>query len=225
MEFGLAIAVILAVAVAFLYVKFANFKSKLMNELGRRGLTFDQADVLYTIHINKVHEMQNNGSSIDAIANMIISNTNSVEESASKKLVVPEPSRNQDSHEKEKNVIVMVTETIAMQLMLSPKQSIDADDDFAVGYLIGYADAAMQKTGIDNNSAGGMFVLVGVCSHFLGSDLGSATVGKFINNQMSLPKSFRDGLLAGGQDIFNWLGGDRKIIPSSLSKYNFENYG
>lgn len=219
MEIAIVIGLILAAGVALLYTKFANFKSKLMNELGRRGLAFDQADMLYTIYRDKVHDMHNNGCSIDIIVDSIISNRDLRQERASNHSTPLPQSRTQRPTEKEKNVIELVVETIAMQLMLSPHQVIDATDDFAVGYLIGYADAAMQKAGIDNNSPGGLLVLKSICDHFLGEDFGSAAVGKFVHNQMNLPKSFGDGLMAGGQDVFDWIGTSQKVIPSSLAGY------
>jgi hypothetical protein len=122
-------------------------------------------------------------------------------------------------------IVEMVNNTISMQLLLSPKKDIDPNDDFAVGYLIGYTDAAMQKLNIDNNSAIGLFTLTLVCRNFFGEDLGPKVIRKFFDNQLNLSSAFNAGMMIGGQDIFAWLGAEEKVTPTGLSRHNFDRYG
>jgi len=121
--------------------------------------------------------------------------------------------------------VEMVNKTISMQLLLSPKKDIDPNDDFAVGYLIGYTDAVMQKLRIDNNSAIGFATLTLVCQNFFGENIGPKVTGKFFDNQLDLSGEFRAGMMIGAQDVFAWLGAEKKVTPTGLSRHNFDRYG
>ena len=80
MEYLIIVAVILIGGLLYFGGKFANFKSKLMNELGRRGMDFHSADVLYTAMAHEINKLHHDGVPVSVIAD-IITQTNAVDRS------------------------------------------------------------------------------------------------------------------------------------------------
>lgn len=223
MELIIAVAVLVVIFLVIQGGKFTNFKSSLMNEFGRNGIPFKEADRLYTQYRNTIHALHNAGMSVPEIVNTV---RNEINTSPSNTKLVPNITESkQQSKSMNVDVIMTINETIAMQLLLSPKKEIDSDDEFAVGYLIGYTDAVMQKLNIDNNSPEGFGTLTAVIINFFGEDVGAKLVRDFLNNQINLSSQFKSGMMAGGRDVFAWLGAEKKVTPSGLSRHNFEKYG
>ena len=57
---------------AFTFVKFSSFKSKLMNEFGRRGIPFEVADIAYAKTGDFINTMHANGESVEVIVDEVI---------------------------------------------------------------------------------------------------------------------------------------------------------
>ena len=74
MELFAIISVIIIAGILYFGGKFANFKSQLMNELGKRGMSFHSADILYTAMADQIHKMHHDGISASNIADMISQN-------------------------------------------------------------------------------------------------------------------------------------------------------
>ena len=73
METILWIVIFVLVGVIILGVKFVGFKSKLINELGRRGIEHNLADNLYSIWAGKINALHHDGASASTIADIICS--------------------------------------------------------------------------------------------------------------------------------------------------------
>ena len=71
MEYVLILVVIIIGAFLYFGGKFANFKSQLMNELGKRGMDFQSADVLYSAMAHKIHKLHQDGVPVSVIADML----------------------------------------------------------------------------------------------------------------------------------------------------------
>ena len=72
MEYIVVIVVIIIGGLFYLGGKFANFKSQLMNELGRRGMDFQSADNLYTVMADEINQLHQDGISVSVIVDKIM---------------------------------------------------------------------------------------------------------------------------------------------------------
>ena len=71
MEYLILFAVIVIGAILYLGGRFTNFKSQLMNELGRRGMDYQSANSLYTVMANDINKLHHEGVSVGVIADII----------------------------------------------------------------------------------------------------------------------------------------------------------
>lgn len=74
MEYIISILVILFGVIIYFGFKFVNFKSRLMNELGKRGLDYEAADTLYSLMANQINKLHHDGVSASTIADLLCSN-------------------------------------------------------------------------------------------------------------------------------------------------------
>lgn len=74
MEVMFFLVIVVISIVAFMFVKFSNFKSKIMNEFGKRGVAYSSADVLYTIFASQISDMHHAGCSIPDIVDFVMAN-------------------------------------------------------------------------------------------------------------------------------------------------------
>jgi len=56
----------------FLFVKFTQFRTKLYNEFGRRGVSYEVADNAYTIAGDFINSLHANGKNIDEIVDEVM---------------------------------------------------------------------------------------------------------------------------------------------------------
>lgn len=75
MELVIIIAVVIIALLFYFGGKFANFKSQLMNELGKRGMDFQSADVLYTVMADQINKMHHDGVPVETIAERLCVST------------------------------------------------------------------------------------------------------------------------------------------------------
>lgn len=80
MEFIVIIVVIIFGAILYFFGRFANFKSKLMNELGKRGLDFKAADVLYTLRAHEINKLYHDGVPVSSIADIICNEVDGIDQ-------------------------------------------------------------------------------------------------------------------------------------------------
>ena len=80
MEFIVVIVVIIFGAILYFFGRFANFKSKLMNELGKRGLDFKAADVLYTMRAHEINKLHHDGVPVSSIADIICKEVDGIDQ-------------------------------------------------------------------------------------------------------------------------------------------------
>jgi hypothetical protein len=76
-EIILVVVVIFVIFIVIQGSKFTNFKSNLMNEFGRHGISFQEADRIYTRNRDRIHVMQNEGMPIPEIVRTIMEDENS----------------------------------------------------------------------------------------------------------------------------------------------------
>lgn len=74
MEVFLILIIAIILFIAFIFVKFSNFKSKLMNEFGKRGMTYSSADTLYALFSSQIHNMHQAGYPISDIVDFVLAN-------------------------------------------------------------------------------------------------------------------------------------------------------
>lgn len=71
MEYVIIIAVIITGGLLYFGGRFANFKSQLMNELGKRGMDFQSADALYTLKAHEINKLHHDGIPVNIIVDLI----------------------------------------------------------------------------------------------------------------------------------------------------------
>ena len=71
MEYLVVLGVIIIVTILYFGGRFANFKSQLMNELGRRGMDYQSANSLYTVMAHEINKLHHDGVSVSVIADTI----------------------------------------------------------------------------------------------------------------------------------------------------------
>lgn len=78
----LSIVIILLLYLIFKFYLFTNFKGKLMNAFGQYGLEYNQANDLYTLHAEQIHELTlyKQGLSSDEIAKNMFSGNSSLDQ-------------------------------------------------------------------------------------------------------------------------------------------------
>ncbi|MCV0428587.1 MAG: hypothetical protein K5905_24280, partial [Roseibium sp.] len=63
-----AFGLLISAYIIFMWIKFTAFKSELMNELGRHGVPYGEAENLYTHLRDQVHKLRGNGLTTAEIA-------------------------------------------------------------------------------------------------------------------------------------------------------------
>ena len=76
MEAFLLILLVVFAVIAFMFVRFSMFKSKLMNAFGRLGVPFQMADTIYTQHSKYINDLHHQGHSAEMIAQHIVEELN-----------------------------------------------------------------------------------------------------------------------------------------------------
>ena len=95
----------------------------------------------------------------------------------------------------------MVAETLKMQVASAAGSKEVPKDDFIIGYIGGYCDAALQIGGIDNNSAEGVALLTAGFQAVYKNE-------KFMNDffaKQTTSVDMRLGIDMGFEDVMNWL--------------------
>lgn len=70
----LIVVIFLGLFLAFMFVRFSNFKSKLMNEFGKRGVSYALADRLYSVYGAVINDMMQARIPIPMIVDFIMEN-------------------------------------------------------------------------------------------------------------------------------------------------------
>ena len=95
----------------------------------------------------------------------------------------------------------MVSETLKVQVTSAAGSKEVPKDDFIIGYIGGYCDAALQIGGIDNNSAEGVALLTAGFQAVYKNE-------KFMNDffaKQTTSVDMRLGIDMGFEDVMNWL--------------------
>lgn len=226
----LEIFVLAAIAVfayvIFLGFKFSNFRSKLMNEFGRRGVDYHVADKIYFLMRDDINRWHNDGVPDPQIVERCLQIIDPQKEANSAvlgaqlssyddgyrpnldaKLEAPSKVDNTDA------LVEFVSGVLSIQQfmirggddMLPEK----AFDDWSLGYVAGAADAVLQKNGYEPD-AKGMALMTSIFVEVFGKEAGPSLFGKFMELQEQGEPEVEKGMLLGGREIFKWMADSSK---------------
>jgi len=174
------IAIIAAVAyIIYLGINFTNFKSKLMNEFGRRGIPFEIADNLFTRERDGINSLHRSGMPVDQIVDRYLKQAKSMEVSvpiADTDFDTQINSRRDYKREnKSNNIVEFVVKTLGVQqaLFLNEDGTLPsrALDEWSIGYVAGAADAVLEKNDFDVDIEG-MAIMACIFSEVFGKEIG-----------------------------------------------------
>jgi mannose/fructose/N-acetylgalactosamine-specific phosphotransferase system component IIC len=91
-------------------------------------------------------------------------------------------------------------------------------DDFVLGYVVGNVMAIQQQqNGMDSSAVDSFAILTLVFNLQFGMTKGATLLRRFLDNQQNMPEKMKSGVMAGGQDMLDFLS-DRGP-PMGLWKY------
>lgn len=221
---GFVVVVVLAYIV-YLGVKFTNFKARLMNELGRRGVPFDMADDIYFRQGDRINNLHHDGMPVDQIVDKLMGTQPSVSGNASRAGLDSGPQKESDASLEETKrkfaIANFVADSLAVQKALF--QSADGSlpekalDHWSLGYVGGTADAVLQKNDIKLDDEA-MTTLMHVFVEVFGNRFGPKMLGNFMMLQATGNMSVNAGMETGGQEMFAWMA-DNDKIPTGWMAY------
>lgn len=223
---GLVIIAVLAY-IAFTGLQFVNFKSKLMNEFGRRGVPFAIADGIFTRSRDQINSLHHSGMPINQIVDRHLPqnsrNQGLSEASASTSNFYDFPDADDQKNEKVHDIVKFVSTVLRMQVafILNDRASLPlkSSDDWSIGYVAGAADAALYKNGFGPN-AEGIAIMMLIFTETFGEERGAELCSKFMHLQSEGNKDVQDGMLVGGQDMLDWLSNHSKITTGWMNYVN-----
>ena len=124
MELIIVLALVACGYLVYLWITFANFRAELMNEFGRRGLSYSAANALFSFWSNEISSMHRNKVSTAQIVDLIIQNTDNRDNI---NLVKSDRSPSRDEHSKEN-----IKLSVALDFLHRLKQV----DDHMVGAVL-----------------------------------------------------------------------------------------
>ena len=114
----------------------------------------------------------------------------------------------------------LINNTLDVQLSISGQMAGNLPaDDFVLGYLVGYSDAIMQINDIENNTPDGFAIATITFIHQFGHDDGPKLFSRYMDKQTNMPTKMGEGLMAGGQDMLNFLRTNGDKPPMQLTEY------
>ncbi len=221
---GFAAIAILAYII-FLGAKFTNFKSKLMNEFGRRGVPFAIADNIFFRERSEINDLFHSGMPIDQIVDRYIAREHSNEAPVtvvsanltSKDEKPGKPSR----QDKSKAIVKFVSNALGVQqaLFLNEDGTLPpkAVDEWSIGYVAGTADAVLQKNGFEPDVEG-MAVMTLIFMEVFGDRSGPELFGDFMRLQDQGNQIVEEGMMTGGRDVYAWMA-DTNRVPTGWMAY------
>jgi len=92
-----------------------------------------------------------------------------------------------------------------------------AKDNWALGYIGGYADGVLQRKGIGADETGSVILETAFITIF-GKEQGPISFQKFMDlQQVSDPELF-EGMKKGGEEVFTWLS-NKDVFPMGWRDY------
>lgn len=225
MEIVAIIIVAVLAYVVFLGVKFTNFKSKLMNEFGRRGVPFEIADSIFFQHRDDINNLHHSGMPIDQIVDRYAISeppTAELAAGASKITSLPEPWI-EDAAPKEKSsaIVEFVAGTLGIQqaLFLNEDGTLPskAVNNWSIGYVAGTTDAVLQKNGLEPDVEG-MAIMALIFMEVFGDRNGPELFADFMRKQGQGNPDVQEGMMTGGRDMFTWMS-DNDKVPTGWMAY------
>lgn len=216
----------------YLGVKFSNFRSQLMNEFGRRGISFEAADKIFDLAKDEINTLHHAGMPIDQIVDRYASSdvfgdthrgrsnsTSSTERNsppmhAMKQLAQEDTIRDSTPEDdKALAIIKFVSRVLGIQRMLvdEGKDSLPqgALDDWSLGYVAGVADAVLQANdyGTDHDR---IEIIAIIFSQVFGTAQGPSLFENFMRLQEGGSIRAKSGMQAGGSEMFEWMADSSK---------------
>lgn len=218
MEFVILTGLAIAAYVGFTFVKFSMFKSRLMNEFGRHGVRYEEADEVYYRESKTINKLYHAGVSVDEIVDRFLpiastSRAESVHASA--------PALQTSKKEKLEGIVKLVVSVLNAQKAII--ESTDTThsaytDNWTIGYVAGVIDALLQQNDYEPDAADSMAAMTIVFMEFFGKDWGAELFKVFLEHQTN--DNVRLGALTGGQDVFDWTADDSKPPWSLVRRFN-----
>lgn len=221
MEIALLIGFSVVAYFIFIGARFTNFKSRLMNEFGKLGLPFKDADIIYYKNSNTIHELHHDGMPIDQIARKF--GAPAIRKDEPKPInTITGPSDRQEN-KKESYLREIASQFIVVQLALSSglvksAEDLFFEDGFARGYLFGFADMASQQLFTPSERAGKGLAFIFSVYQDLCSDFAPELLKLSLDAQHS--EAFTQGRGAGAHEMGEWL--KEKVQPWGLRNHLYQ---
>ncbi len=217
MEFIVLAIVLVACYVVYTGFKFANFKSQLMNEFGRRGVKFHEADAIFTSERDDINNLHHAGMPIDQIVDRYavkqpFDEGQQTRSSAGKKLV-EKPTEDELLDAKAESVVDFAIKILSLQtaLFLNEDGGMPARalDEWSLGYVAGVGDVMLQANGFEADVTG-MTIMNRIFIAAFGLQSGAVLFGEFMRLQSQENEALAKGMKSGGQDIVEWMSNSEK---------------
>jgi hypothetical protein len=223
MELFFLVAILVIAYALYFFIKFNAFKSRLMNEFGRQGINYEKADDIFFRDRDTINNMYHDNIPIKEIVGRYTIDEVSRDTEKKLRTVV-----NDDAAASEiGQVSDLVAKIVLTQITLA---SMGDDDileilksDWSIGYIAGISDAAISRKGLDPDIEGAALITM-VFINVFDLQTGPELFGKFMRLQKEKNVSVDDGMMVGGQEMFDWT--SQKInFPHGLADYiNSNNY-
>lgn len=209
LEIVIVVGLIALAYFIFIAAKFVNFKSKLMNEFGRHGVSFELADRIYYQYREEIHDLHNQGISLNQIVEELAKRGSAgLGREHDEVSELPLKTAAAGREEKLQSIVLFVVGTLSVQKTLISNEDGSlpqrATDAWSIGYVSGTADAVLQL-GDFKPDAECEAVIGVVFLHVFGEPDGREFIRKFNEYQSLGDKVFMEGMKAGGQDVYDFL--------------------
>lgn len=202
--------------IMFTGIQFTIFKSKLMNEFGKRGVSFEKADDFFTENSKGINDLHHSGMPVDQIVARCLDDVNEIQAvSGTKSSGIGKNAGSKGGLKQVQKVtpsnhalVEFIAGMLGLQAMLFANEDgtypEGALDDWSIGYVAGASDAVLQKNGIGQD-VNGFAVMTLIFVEVFGLERGPDFFGKFMRLQQQRNQAVHDGMETGGRDVFGWM--------------------
>lgn len=201
--------------IAIKWIKFVIFKSELMNEFGRQGVSYQDADQIFTKFGNQISMMHHSGMPVEKIVYLTMTAIGNVQSRRQNEEV------NNIINQKDLIIVSIASGLIMDQYEYINNDDFDCDkviaDDWTIAYVGGIADSLLQSNGIGTDKRG-YLIMGAIFEQVFGVRRGLGVFEKFTLIQASGDENASKVMLAAGNEVFDWVRDENKK-PTAWANY------
>ena len=191
---------------------------KLLNKATSNSLTNNSDEKSKTNSVSfRNNKQENENNNLDVIK---LDDVSKIEQSKTKNINNNNEKLSEKSLEQITRITKVIDQTLDFQILLSShKLQTLPEDDFVIGYLLGYSDSIQQWNDINVETTVGVTIMAKTFVTQFGKERGLSIWRKHPLIGESSTKDLLEGAKIGGQDMHNFLMYGSEYSPMNLNAY------